>query len=263
MGSAFAQEMDARGIMWFSASQGGIKMDFYSDPAINIEAVINCAAYIPKPSVAACDEHKAETIMGNVCVPQVIAGFCARNDIPLIHLSTGCLFDEQHAYSEEERPTRGFDGYCGFYVGTKLVAEDIVRRYPRHYILRLRLPFDEFDHPRNYLSKLAKFPIVYDHNNSLTHRGDFAKAALDLWQLKAPFGTYHVTNPGHVSARQLLVGMMMRGIIERCPEISESTVTTGTLLSTKKLADAGVKMRSVEEALIDAMDNWKPQNVLH
>lgn len=253
MGQAFAKELDTRQILWFSAGRDATNIDFYK----NIRAVINCAAFIPKPSVAACDDHKSATILGNVCVPTVLAGFCCRHEIPLIHLSTGCLFDEQKEYTEEDTPTRGFDGYCGFYVGTKLVAEEVVRRYPQHYILRLRLPFDEFDHPRNYLSKLAKFPIVFDHNNSLTHRGDFVKAALDLWQLRAPFGTYHVTNPGYVSARQVIIGMQMRKIIDRCPEIEESKVTTGTILSTKKLSDAGVQMRSIEDAMVHALDNWK------
>ena len=73
----------------------------------------------------------------------------------------------------------------------------------------MRIPFDQFDNPRNYLSKVQNYPKVYDNVNSLSHRGDFVAACLDLWQKRAPFGTYNLTNPGFVSTRQV-VAMIQR-----------------------------------------------------
>ena len=163
---------------------------------------------------------------------------------------------KRESTEETDPPLRGWDGYCGTYVGCKLLAEKLVFEYPKTYVLRLRLPFDNLDHPRNYLSKIAAFPTIFDHTNSLTHRGDFAKAALDLVELRAPYGIYNCVNPGQLSARQMIIGMQVRSIIDRCPEIEENPPVSGTRLSTTKLISVGIKIRSVEEAMQHALDNW-------
>lgn len=261
IGSAFVRECETRGLKFYAASRFE---DWYdNEPGFRMllhefqpTLVINCAAFIPSPSVDACKDHPFETMATNVELPTLLANVCWKQHVPLMHLSTGCLFDEQREYSERDAPTRGWQGYCGFYVGTKIAAEQIVSKIPMHYILRLRLPFDEFDHPRNYLSKLASFTKVFDHVNSLTHRGDFVKAALDLWKLRAPWGKYHVACEGQVTARQLVMGMMARGMIQKCPDFVPSE-TTGCRLFVAKLKAAGVSVRHVDDALTEALDNWK------
>ncbi len=71
----------------------------------------------------------------------------------------------------------------------------------------MRIPFDEFDNPRNYLTKVQRYSKVYDNVNSISHRADFARACLDLWELRAPFGIYNVTNPGFVTTREVITAM--------------------------------------------------------
>jgi UDP-glucose 4,6-dehydratase len=65
---------------------------------------------------------------------------------------------------------------CSFYSGTKALAEEVMKAFPEFYIWRLRIPFDEYDGPRNYLSKVQNYAKVYQNWNSLSHRGDFAGA---------------------------------------------------------------------------------------
>ncbi len=223
------------------------------------ELVINAAAFIPSPTVDECKNDLDRTIEGNVLWPSQLAYECKRQHVPIAHLSTGCIFDQRHEYSEESRPTRGWNGYCGTYVGTKLLAERWVRIYEKHYILRLRLPFDEVDHPRNYLSKLASFDRVFEHENSLTHRVDFAKWTLDLWEKRAPFGTYHMVNTDQISASDTIhklweAGVPIKGFVVVNPE-----GTTGARLSNAKLVSAIGPVRSVQEAVADAIENWKPK----
>jgi dTDP-4-dehydrorhamnose reductase len=91
--------------------------------------------------------------------------------------------------------------------------------------------------------------------NSLTHRGDFAKAALDLHRLGADFGIYHCVNPGQISAMEVVAKMAERGLIPE-NKVFVKSETTGCRLSTQKLVRAGVKIREVHEAVDDAIKNW-------
>ena len=59
------------------------------------------------------------------------------------------------------------------------------------------------DNPRNYLSKIQRYAKVYDNVNSISHRGDFVHACLELWDRRAPFGAYNITNPGFVTTSAL------------------------------------------------------------
>lgn len=257
VGSAVAEELTRRGDQWLAASYKSSARELHAAfRQYSPELVINCAAFIQKSSVDLNKLYPRETIIGNVLFPAMLAQSCASMGIPLMHVSTGCLYDESKEWHELDKPTRGFDGYCGFYVGTKLLSEEVVGQYPKTYILRIRLPFDNQSNPRNYLNKLIIYPKVYEHLNSLTHRGDFAKAALDLHKLGADFGTYHVSNPGYISARDVVGQMMAKGIISKQPEFWPGGGTTGCILSAQKLVMAGVKIRVVHEAVEDAIKNW-------
>ena len=133
----------------------------------------------------------------------------------------------------------------------------------------MRIPFDEFDSSRNYLSKLLRYPKAYDNVNSISHRGDYAKACLDLWERRAAFGIYNVTNPGFVTTRQVvsLIEKILRpkrgfefwasdeefyrsgGVVRR----------SNCVLDVSKLLAAGVKMRPVQETLEDSLRHWEPE----
>ena len=261
LGSAFAKELDKRHLSWRT-----LPRKVYTDWCLfnskltedYVELVINCAAFIPKPSVSLCDHHPAETIQGNVLLPSMLAKACQLHDIPLAHISTGCLWSDGKEHVEDDPPQRGFGGWCGFYVGTKLLAEEEVRKHPMHYIWRVRLPFDEFDNERNYLSKLARFDTVYDQRNSISHRGDFVKACLDLWELKAKWGTYNVVNQGSIKAIGIVEHMAILGIVSKMPTVNPS-YTGECRLNVDKLIAAGVKMRTAQEAVDESLNNWKPE----
>ncbi len=110
-----------------------------------------------------------------------------------------------HGFTETDTPNFSFrDLPCSFYSGSKALGEEAIADIGQSYIWRLRIPFDEFDNARNYLSKVQRYAKVYDNVNSISHRADFVKACLDLWELRAPFGIYNVTNPGFVTTRHVV-----------------------------------------------------------
>jgi dTDP-4-dehydrorhamnose reductase len=89
-----------------------------------------------------------------------------------------------------------------------------------------------------------------------------------LWERRAPFGTYNVTNPGAVSTRQ--VAEMLYHILRlgRRPEFWADdeefygepgrAPRSSCILDVTKLLSTGVKMRPVKEALADALRAWQP-----
>lgn len=306
IGSAFVTELTRRKAPFLALSRSSLdytRFDVLLDflrrerPAF----VVNAAGYTGKPNVDACELARADTLQGNTLFPQTLAHACAVAGVPWGHVSSGCIFagakiagpegvrvekdltrpDVRALFDQEPARIRGFvetdvpnfsfrDGPCSFYSGTKALGEEAIHGIGQSYIWRLRIPFDEQDNPRNYLTKILKYPRVYDNVNSLSHRGDFVRACLDLWERRAPFGIYNVTNPGAVSTRQVVA--QMRRTIARDREfvfwenddefyrLAARTPRSNCVLDVSKLLAAGVKIRPVEEALAAAMHDWQESN---
>ena len=259
--------------------------------------LINAAGYTGKPNVDACELNKADTLQGNTLFPAMVGHVCASLGIPFGHVSSGCIYSGAkivvnghtsverdltapevrkvidknpqsiHGFTESDEPNFTFrQPPCSFYSGTKAMAEEALRDLPQNYIWRLRIPFDHINSPRNFLSKLQYYPKVYNNVNSLSHRGDFVRACLDLWEKKAAFGIYNVTNPGFVSSAQV-VAMIQRILQPSRPfkfwtDDSEfytqaaKTPRSNCVMDVSKLLKAGVKMRPVEDALDEALTSW-------
>lgn len=215
--------------------------------------VINCAAFIPKPSVSLCDKYPEETIRGNVILPTTLAHACESCGATLAHISTGCLWNDGKVHYEDDPPQRAFKGYCGFYVGTKVLAEQEVRKFKNHYIWRMRLPFDHIPDERNYLTKLVTFDEVWVQCNSMCHRGDFVKACLDLWHKRAEYGTYHMNNPGAMDVIDILNLMNANGLRVN-PTTLVGNKSGECKLSASKLLSMGVKIRPLKEAIQDSIE---------
>lgn len=305
IGQAFSNVLKQRGKTFLALSRKEIdytRFDLLLDllRSKKPEFLINAAGYTGKPNVDACEVARGDTLSGNTLFPQMVAHACLAAEIPWGHVSSGCIYAgakivengqlrfekdltlpeiklkiekpdssfKIHGFTETDLPNFSFrDGPCSFYSGTKALAEEAISGVGQNYLWRLRIPFDEINNPRNYLTKIQSYPKVYDNVNSLSHRGDFAQACLDLWEKRAPFGIYNVTNPGFVTTRQV-VGMIEKILRpDRSFEFWEndaefyrvgaSAPRSNCVLDASKLLAAGIKMRSVEEALDSALHCWK------
>ena len=181
-----------------------INYNNFSTPTKN-SIIINCAGYIGKPNVDACESNKGDTIMGNVVFPTNLANHCSTNDSTLVQISSGCIYNgyDKH-FAEEDKPNFTF-GNGSFYSGTKALCEKMILKHnPRSYIFRLRIPFDEYASPRNYITKLLNYENLVDVENSLSHRGDFARCCIDLLEKKVSHGIYNITNKGSVTTKEVV-----------------------------------------------------------
>lgn len=305
IGQAFARELQRR--KWSFTPLARKEVDYTRFDTLlrylkanQPEFVINAAGYTGKPNVDACEVARGDTLQGNTLLPQSVAHACAACEIPWGHVSSGCIFsggkvtingqmqteksllppriralvDESpesiHGFTETDTPNFTFrDLPCSFYSGTKALAEEAIAGVGKSYVWRLRIPFDEFDNSRNYLSKVQRYAKVYDNVNSISHRSDFAKACLDLWECRAPFGTYNLTNPGFVTTRQVI------GLIETILKpkrrfefwasdeefytSAAKTPRSNCVMDVSKLLATGVKMRPVVDAIEDSLKNWQSE----
>jgi nucleoside-diphosphate-sugar epimerase len=178
--------------------------------------------------------------------------------------------DSFRGFVETDEPNFTFRSPpCSFYSGSKALAEEALAKLGGGYVWRLRIPFDEFDNPRNYLTKLLRYPRIYDNINSLSHRGDFAKACVDLWDRKAPAGVYNVTNPGMVCTREVV--KMIQSILkpdrtfefwasdEEFYRVGAKTPRSNCILEAGKLLDRGVNVRPVRDALRQSLVSWRTE----
>ena len=260
--------------------------------------IINAAGFTGKPNVDACELQKEETIQGNVYFPKMLAEVCAELGIPWGHVSSGCIFsgclvEQDGKWTAEKNmnqnyirrialtePSRlkGFDesfppnfcfndGPCSYYSGTKASGEEAIKEIGSHYVWRLRIPFNEINNPRNYLTKIQAYAKVYDNLNSLSHLEDFVNACIDCWVKHVPYGVYNVTNPGFVSTRQVveLIKSALspkRDFIfwesdEEFYRLGAKALRSNCILDSSKLRDVGILVRNVDEAIKDSLINWK------
>ena len=305
IGEAFASELRRRGADFIPLSRGHVDYTRFEVLLEQLRVrkpsfVINAAGYTGKPNVDACEAHKADTLQGNALFPQTVAQACAAAGIPWGHVSSGCIYsgakvivngqarvekdfttpalralvekspESVRGFTETDVPNFSFrDLPCSFYSGTKALGEEAIAGVGQSYIWRLRIPFDEYDGARNYLSKVQRYSKVYDNVNSISHRADFVKACLDLWELRAPYGTYNVTNPGFVTTRHVVELIQQRlkpsrkfefwASDEEFYRVAAQTPRSNCVMDTTKLLASGVKIRPVEEALEASLKHWKPE----
>ena len=92
------------------------------------------------------------------------------------------------------------------------------------------------------------------------------KACLDLWEKGAPGGAYNLTNPGYVSTSEVVAKIQKRlrpdwkpvfwGDDKEFYRLGAKAPRSNCILDGERVRQAGVQIRSVEEALEDALSRW-------
>lgn len=227
--------------------------------------VVNCAGYIGKPNVDACELAKADCVEGNVLFPAMLSQLCADRGYQYVHISSGCIYGgyEKH-FTEEDSPNFDFQN-GSFYSGTKALAEKVVvENSPSSYVFRLRIPFDKYASPRNYLTKLLTYDNLLDAENSLSHRGDFAKYSIQLIEQNVPKGIYNIANKGSVTTKEVVE--LIKDHLKPNKKFSffsklddfmmEITAPrSNCVLDTSKI-EKYIKIRTAQEALVSACSKY-------
>lgn len=245
--------------------------------------LINAAGYTGKPNVDACEVNKLATLQGNAVFPGVVREACENTGTPWGHVSSGCIFSGRRAdgkgFTEEDTPNFSFrTNNCSFYSGTKALGEEILSGAKDCFIWRLRIPFNNENNPRNYLTKLMTYKTLLEAENSISHLEEFVESTFACWEKRIPFGTYNVTNPGAIMTSDVVRWIQeetarrdKEGLpspfprsyaffdnLESFMQIAAKTPRSNCVLDTTKLTRAGITLTPVEEAVRKALREWIP-----
>jgi dTDP-4-dehydrorhamnose reductase len=167
--------------------------------------VINAAAYT---AVDRAEEDAAAAMRANRDGPEVLAQYCARKEIPLIHVSTDYVFDglKGAPYVEDDAPSP-----TGVYGATKLAGEQaVLAACPRAIVLRTSWVYAATG--KNFVltmlnaaKKAPRLRVVGDQRGCPTAAADLAAA---IWQITtlleagwsdAYGGVYHAAGTGETT----------------------------------------------------------------
>ena len=276
IGQSFQEILGNRGISYRSLSRKDL--DYYNPAKLKDvlqaekpDAVINAAGYTGKPNVDACEKDKANCLLGNAVLPGIISEVCQDLKLRWGHVSSGCIYTSKGTdgtpFLEDDEPNFSFrQNNCSFYSGTKAMGEEVLKGDDNCYVWRLRIPFDERNNSRNYLTKLLTYEWLLDAENSVSQRFEFVEACVECFIKDIPFGTYNVTNPGGITAREITQIMDKNGLVEKPLKFFESeeefmnqaaiAPRSNCTMSSQKLLDEGILLREVHEAVEIACKNW-------
>jgi dTDP-4-dehydrorhamnose reductase len=261
------------------------------------DLVIFCGGFTGRPATYHCESRRTETILGNVALAQTVAQACDAAGVRLSVVSCGCVFSgawmqnengtwvvrenlhsedlalflaarsaRVRAFADGDIPNATLENGASFYSGTLAATEKALLQFPDTYLWRFNVPFEERDHPRNFLTKLQTFPRLRQAWNSLTHLRDAVTACIQVWNSDLPGGAYNLVNPGYMSTREVVA--LIRKLRHpgwdppftrdpaEVPEQEPITERWSCLLEGRRLAEAGIKMRPLERALSDSIRNW-------
>jgi len=236
------------------------------------EFLINAAGYTGKPNVDACELHKHECLFGNAALPGIVADACAAAGVPWGHVSSGCIYTgarpDGTGFTETDTPNFSFrTNNCSFYSGTKALGEDVLAGKPAVFIWRLRIPFNAIDNPRNYLTKLLRYQRLLEATNSISQLEEFVAATFACWEKRVPFGTYNVTNPGQVTTHEVVDLIKRSGVSNKdfiffkdedeFMHVAAKTPRSNCVMDSTKLAQAGIAMTEVHEAVARDLRHWQ------
>ena len=238
IGQAFARALRRRKDAFIPLSRSTFdysRFEFLFDYVrkINPNLLINSDDNDETPGQELAETERMEMLQANTVLPQTIARVCGATNTPWGHISSGSIYcgakigqngqfsveedlsldsvrrlfaahpERFRGFSEQDEPNFSFKSVCTFYSGTKALAEESLHS-SRNYIWRLRLPFNETNDRANFLSQLQNNSHLHDSINSLSQLDECVSACLDLWDRRAPFGTYNVVNPGAVRTHDVV-----------------------------------------------------------
>jgi dTDP-4-dehydrorhamnose reductase len=222
VGQAFARHLRSRGLAFAAPSHA--ELDGLSKDAIDAAAetlkpdfVINAIGYTGRPNIDGTEREKLHCLITNTTVPGILGEVLGARGIPFGHVSSGCIYNGVRSdglpFREDDPPNFAFSHpRASWYSRTKAMAETMLRDCPTAIIWRLRIPFDEFDHERNYLTKIMRYERLLEVSNTISQLQEFTQVCLETLTRRLPAGIYNVVNPGAIKTSEVADAIRRHGL---------------------------------------------------
>ncbi len=229
------------------------------------DVVLNAAGIKGRPNVDWCENNQLITIQGNTIMPLLLAQACNEAGVYMLHMGSGCIFYGDSLHADKAWKEGDFGNPGAVYSRTKWSADLCLSTLDDVGIARIRMPIDWKPSEGNLINKLAGYKKVIDVENSVTIIDDMIDVFYQLLKKQAP-GIFHVTNPGLMKHKDL-ISLYIKYVDadHSCEWITEEDLVSDGIakkarsnnaLSNTRLAQYGIKMRPVNEALLDTIKKY-------
>jgi len=248
-------------------------LDFYTlnkylqqNQSIEIDYIINCAGYTGRPNVEGCENDKETCWKYNVKLPILLTEVASYWKIPIIHISSGCVYTgNEKDYTEEDEPNFGiYNQNSSFYSKTKHACE-LSLKNTNSYIFRIRMPFSHKSSERNYIDKILKYENLISYKNSLTNINDLNEFIYKFINLKnkPQYGIYNVTNEGFADAKEITEILKKYKLENRNwkffdqSEMNFKVSRSNCVLSTEKIKKLDLQLPNIFSSIENAISKFK------
>jgi dTDP-4-dehydrorhamnose 3,5-epimerase/reductase len=159
------------------------------------ETVVNAAAYT-KVDAAETMAGRREAWAVNVGAVAALAAAAREQRFLLVHVSSDYVFDGTIETHDEDEPFSPL----GVYGQTKAAGDALAAGLPQHYLLRTSWVIGD---GANFVRTMAGLAdrgaepgVVNDQHGRLTFANELARGIVHLLTVRAPYGTYNLTNGG-------------------------------------------------------------------
>ena len=170
------------------------------------DVAVNCSGYTGYPNVDGCEDEKWECWRYNVTAPVRTNETLNLFKIPVIHISSGCIYEGDEFFTENHMPNLGlYTDHSSFYSKSKHAGE-LALEGMEGFIFRIRMPFCGTGNRKNILNKYLKYENIVSYPNSLTCVYDLCKATehFCIHRNTLPQGIYNVINNGVITGEQVI-----------------------------------------------------------
>lgn len=227
------------------------------------DVILNAAGVVGKPNVDWCEDNVMQTYEGNTKLPLEIAKACAKENVYMLHIGTGCVY---YGYKDGGWLPNDHANPEAVYTRTKYAADLILSKLPNVGVARIRMPIDSKPHPGNLLDKLISYENIVDVTNSITVVDDMIKAFRIMLESRV-VGIHHIVNPDPISHKNIIrlynnfvnTDFNCKWIKER--ELVEKglakKIRSNNYLNSDSLKEYGIEMTPTFDAIVNLMKEYK------
>jgi 3,5-epimerase/4-reductase len=152
-----------------------------------------------------------DNIRDNLYAPMILSILCERYNIHYTYMGTGCIFEYGVGEAGDEaggEAKKREDDVPNFFGSSYSIVKGYTDRLQHMYSkntlnLRIRMPIVNYDHDRNFITKITKYEYVCSVANSMTVLPDMFPVIADMIK-KNVAGTFNLCNKGAITHNEIL-----------------------------------------------------------